>query len=192
MVQQGERWLQMVLARMTAAALAEAENNALVNTRPELSSIVVCPHMSGGDPDFRLAPFMRGGHHHGHAFSTWQPPINLSTLQALCMSREEVEGAPDINVFSSYVWRLAATVVVTSIGLDAFATWQVDEVFAKVLAGAHPDVNATPFESPDKGILKVPCLSPIASLPVWLRGTVGTFERAATADHVERLCSIHI
>lgn len=148
----------MILARMTAAALAEAENNALVTAPPGLSSVVVCPHTPGSQlrlPDFRLAPFSRGGHHHGTAIGNWHPPINLSTLQVLCMSREEVEGKPDINMFSSYVWRLAAIVVVASVGLESFATWQVEEVFAKVLAGEHPNVNATPLSNPVKGILKV-------------------------------------
>lgn len=159
----------MVLARMTAAALAEAENNAIVTSPPGLSSVVVCSHTPGSElqlPDFRLAPFSRGGHHHGAAIDSWHPPISLSTLQVLCMSREEVEGTAEINVFSSYVWRLAAVVVVASIGLQHFATWGVEEVFAKVLSGEHPDVNVTPLAPPVKGILKVLPSRPICMHPL--------------------------
>jgi hypothetical protein len=76
-------------------------------------------------------------------------------LQVLCIPREEVEGKSGINVFSSNVWRLAALVVVASVGLEHFASWQVEDVFAKVLAGEHPDVNATSLSPHVKRMLKV-------------------------------------
>jgi hypothetical protein len=146
----------MTLARMTAAALAEAENNALVASPPGLCTVVVCPAAAGESQtvDFRLAPFSRGGHHRSTAIGNWQP-LSLPTLQVLCMSREEVEGRSDVCPFSSYVWRLAALVVVASVGLEFYAGWQVDDAFAKILSGEHPDVNLTPLSAAVRGILRV-------------------------------------
>lgn len=148
----------MALARMIAAALAEAENSYLAGAAPGLFSIMVCPStQTGGQlaPDFRLAPFCRGGHLQGRLISNWNPPVNLSTLQALCTSREEVEGTAGINVFSSYVWRLAAVVVIANLGLEWFTTWQVEDVFAKIMSGEHPNVSATRLKTPVKAVLNV-------------------------------------
>jgi hypothetical protein len=157
----------MLLARTLAVTLARAEYYDRTLGAPCLTSVMVWRNAGRAAPDFRLAPFCRGGHRDCGAAAPWTPPLPEATLRALCVAPEEVAGGAVADPSAVLVWRLAA-VVAASAGLDAFAHWDVTDVFRKILAREHPDVTATALPAGAKLLLQA--RRPLAcSAPAHLR-----------------------